>query len=462
GLVFNTRDISERKRLESQLMHQAFHDPLTGLANRALFRDRVSHALDRARRQGASVSVLYLDLDDFKQVNDTLGHAEGDRLLVVAAERFRVCGRAGDTVARLGGDEFALLIEDSGTTGLKGLVDRLTEAMERPFLLGGNEVVVNMSIGVATASVEDGADDLLRNADMAMYTAKRRGKGRTETYQAHMVTDVKHRLAMEEALRGAIERDELYLVYQPIFSLQDGGLEGVEALVRWSHPQFGHLLPQHFVPLAEETGLIVRMGRWVLREACRQIQEWRADHPDSRFRVSVNISGRQLSELDLVRETRDALRSSGVDPSAVMLEITENILMQQSGSVLSQLQELKAIGVQLAIDDFGTGVSSLSYLQRFPIDLIKIARPFVEDVAAGVDKSALARAIIGLADTLRLRTSAEGVETPEQCAALRALGCGMGQGYYFSPPLPAADITRLLSQPRWDLPAPSAVPTAAA
>jgi diguanylate cyclase (GGDEF)-like protein/PAS domain S-box-containing protein len=462
GLVFNTRDISERKRLESQLMHQAFHDPLTGLANRALFRDRVSHALARARRQGASVSVLYLDLDDFKQVNDTLGHAEGDRLLVVAAERFRICGRAGDTVARLGGDEFALLIEDSGTMGLKGLVERLTEAMERPFLLGGNEVVVNMSIGVATASVEDGADDLLRNADMAMYTAKRRGKGRTETYQAHMYTDVKHRLAMEEALRGAIERDELYLVYQPIFSLQDGGLQGVEALVRWSHPEFGHLLPQHFVPLAEETGLIVRMGRWVLREACRQIQAWRAMHPESQLRVSVNISGRQLSELDLVRETRDALLSSGVTPGAVMLEITESILMQQTGSVLTQLQELKELGVQVAIDDFGTGYSSLSYLQRYPIDLIKIARPFVEDVTAGVDKSALARAIIGLADTLRLRTVAEGVETPEQCAALRALGCTMGQGYYFSPPLPAADITRLLSQPRWDLPAPVAVPTAAA
>jgi diguanylate cyclase (GGDEF)-like protein/PAS domain S-box-containing protein len=462
GLVFNTRDISERKRLESQLMHQAFHDPLTGLANRALFRDRVSHALARARRQGQSVSVLYLDLDDFKQVNDTLGHAEGDRLLVVAAERFRICGRAGDTVARLGGDEFALLIEDSGLNGLQGLVERLTEAMERPFLLGGNEVVVNMSIGVATASVEDGADDLLRNADMAMYTAKRRGKGRTETYQAHMYTDVKHRLAMEEALRGAIERDELYLVYQPIFSLQDGGLEAVEALVRWSHPQFGHLLPQHFVPLAEETGLIVRMGRWVMREACRQVQEWRAAHPASRLRVSVNISGRQLSELDLVRETRDVLLSTGVTPGAVMLEITESILMQQSGSVLTQLQELKELGVQLAIDDFGTGYSSLSYLQRYPIDLIKIARPFVEDVSAGVDKSALARAIIALADTLRLRTCAEGVETPEQCAALRTLGCSMGQGYYFSPPLPPADITRLLNQPRWELPAPVPVPTAAA
>ncbi len=464
GLVLNTRDVSERKRLESQLLHQAFHDPLTGLANRALFRDRVSHSLARARRQGQAVSVLFLDLDDFKKVNDTLGHAEGDRLLVVAAERFRICGRAGDTVARLGGDEFAMLIEDGADSGgLKALVDRLSDAMERPFLLGGNEVLVAMSVGVATAGVEDTADDLLRNADMAMYTAKRRGKGRTETYQAHMYTDVKHRLAMEQALRGAIEREELYLAYQPIFSLRDGRLEGIEALVRWAHPEFGHLLPQHFVPLAEETGLIVRMGRWVLREACRQAQVWRTAYPESHLTVSVNISGRQLNELDLVRETRDAITTTGVAPEAVVLEITESVLMQQTGSVLAQLRELKELGVQLAIDDFGTGYSSLSYLQRFPIDVIKIARPFVEDVSAGVDKSALARAIIGLGDTLQLRTIAEGVETSEQCAALRYLGCSMGQGYFFSPPLPAADVTKLLAQPRWDLPAPIAiVPTQAA
>jgi diguanylate cyclase (GGDEF)-like protein/PAS domain S-box-containing protein len=456
GIVLNTRDVSERKRLEKQLMHQAFHDPLTGLANRALFRDRVSHALQRARRQGLPISVLYLDLDDFKKVNDSLGHSEGDRLLVVAAERFRVCARAGDTVARLGGDEFAVLIEDGADPpGVRSLVERLGEAMKHPFLLGGNEVHVNMSVGVAMAGTEDTADDMLRNADMAMYTAKRRGKGRCETYQAHMYTDVKHRLEMEEALRGAIEREELYLAYQPIFSLDTGRLDGVEALVRWEHPQFGHLLPQHFVPLAEETGLIVRMGRWVLREACRQVQVWRTAFPETPLAVSVNVSGRQLLELDLVSETRDALAETGVAPHAVVLEITESVLMQQTGSVLEQLRSLKALGVRLAIDDFGTGYSSLSYLQRFPIDLIKIARPFVEDVTAGVDKSALARAIIGLGDTLQLRTIAEGVETPEQCAALRFLGCAMGQGYYFAPPLPAQDIARLLAEPRRELPAPA-------
>jgi len=456
GIVLNTRDVSERKRLEQQLTHQAFHDPLTGLANRALFRDRVSHALARARRQGEPISVLYLDLDDFKKVNDSLGHSEGDRLLVVAAERFRICARAGDTVSRLGGDEFAVLIEDGADAeGVTAVVDRLSEAMSRPFVLGGNEVHVKMSVGVATAGPEDSADDLLRNADMAMYTAKRRGKGRSETYQAHMYTDVKHRGEMEVALRGAIEGEELYLAYQPIFSLKTGRIEGIEALVRWEHPQFGHLLPQHFVPLAEETGLIVRMGRWVLREACRQAQVWRNAFPETPLTVSVNISGRQLTELDLVNETRMALTETGVAPEAVVLEITESVLMQTTGSVLEQLKALKELGVQLAIDDFGTGYSSLSYLQRFPIDLIKIARPFVEDVTAGVDKSALARAIIGLGDTLRLRTVAEGVETPEQCAALRFLGCSMGQGYYFAPPLPAPDIARLLAQPRRELPAPA-------
>ncbi|HWA56851.1 MAG TPA: bifunctional diguanylate cyclase/phosphodiesterase [Gemmatimonadales bacterium] len=456
GIVLNTRDVSERKRLEKELLHQAFHDALTGLANRALFRDRVSHALARARRQGEPISVLYLDLDDFKKVNDSLGHAEGDRLLVMAAERFRISARAGDTVSRLGGDEFAVLIEDgAGPEGVTSVVDRLTEAMSRPFVLGGNEVKVSMSVGVATAGDDDSADDLLRNADMAMYTAKRRGKGRSETYQAHMYTDVKHRGEMEVALRAAIEGEELYLAYQPIFSLKTGRLEGIEALVRWEHPQFGHLLPQHFVPLAEETGLIVRMGRWVLREACRQVRAWRTAFPETPLTVSVNISGRQLTELDLVAETRMALAETDVAPDAVVLEITESVLMQQTGSVLEQLRALKALGVKLAIDDFGTGYSSLSYLQRFPIDLIKIARPFVEDVTAGVDKSALARAIIGLGDTLRLRTVAEGVETPEQCSALRLLGCSMGQGYYFAPPLPPAEIVRLLAQPRCELPAPA-------
>jgi diguanylate cyclase (GGDEF)-like protein/PAS domain S-box-containing protein len=466
GIVLNTRDVSERKRLESQLMHQAFHDPLTGLANRALFRDRVSHALARVRRHGAPITVLYLDLDDFKKVNDSFGHAEGDKLLGAAAERFRVCARAGDTVARLGGDEFAVLIEDgAGPGGIGALVERLTEAMTHAFILGGNEVYVGLSVGIATAGPDDTADDLLRNADMAMYTAKRRGKGGCETYQADMYSNVQHRRSMEDALRRAIETDQLYLVYQPIFSLETGRMEGVEALVRWEHPEFGHLLPQHFVPLAEETGLIVRLGRRVLREACGQAHAWQSAHPTLPISMSVNLAARQLHELDIVAETRAALAESGMVAGSLVLEITESVLMQQTNGVLTRLGELKALGVRLAIDDFGTGYSSLSYLQRFPIDLIKIARPFVEDVTAGVGKSALARAIIGLGDTLGLRTVAEGVETPEQCAGLRFLGCTLGQGYFFAPPLPAAQMERLIANPWRDLPPPvatGALPASAA
>ncbi|MGH7701710.1 MAG: putative bifunctional diguanylate cyclase/phosphodiesterase [Gemmatimonadales bacterium] len=447
GIVLNTRDVSERKRLEQQLTHQAFHDPLTGLANRALFRDRVGHALTLARRHGHVISVLFLDLDDFKKVNDSLGHSEGDQLLIAAAERFMACARVSDTVARLGGDEFAILIEDGeAADGDDILVERLASAMARPFSLCGNELHVNASIGIATATGGDTADDLLRNADMAMYTAKRRGKGRCETYQSHMYSDLKHRLEMEVALRTAIERQDLSLVYQPIISLQDGRVHGVEALVRWEHSRYGHLLPQHFVPLAEETGLIVELGRWVLREACQQVRRWRLAHPATPLVVAVNVSGRQLHELDIVEETRQALAESGVDPEAVVLEITESVLMQQTGSILTRLQQLKGLGVRLAIDDFGTGYSSLSYLQRFPIDILKIAKPFVEEVGSGLDQSALARAIIGLGETLNLSTIAEGVEGAEQCAALVGLGCKLGQGYYFSPPLAPVEIDRMLAE----------------
>jgi diguanylate cyclase (GGDEF)-like protein/PAS domain S-box-containing protein len=457
GVVLNTRDVSERKRLEEQLTHQAFHDPLTGLANRALFRDRVSHALALAQRQGHQITVLFLDLDDFKRVNDSLGHAEGDRLLIAAGERFLCCARAADSVARLGGDEFAILMEHvAASDGRDELLERLQTAMAHPFTLSGNLVQVSVSIGVATAGPGETADDLLRNADVAMYVAKRRGKGRAETYESRMYADVRERLDMEAALRAALERDgELTLHYQPIVSIESGAIFGVEALVRWEHPSFGHLLPQHFIPVAEETGLIVRLGEWVLSEACRQVARWREAYPDTRLAVSVNISSRQLQGAGLPERLREAVDRAGVDPSAVILEITESVLMQQTDSVLSRLQELKAIGVRLAIDDFGTGYSSLSYLQRFPIDILKIARPFVEEVGLGADRSALARAIIGLGDTLKLETIAEGIEMAEQRAALIGLGCRLGQGHLFSPALPAQAIDRILA----DLPpAPSDAP----
>ena len=434
GVVLNTRDVSERKRLEEQLTHQAFHDPLTGLANRALFRDRVSHALALSHRQGHPITVLFLDLDDFKRINDSLGHAEGDRLLIAAGERFLCCARAVDSVARLGGDEFAILMEHvAGSDGRTELLDRLTTAMSHPFTLSGNQVQVTVSIGVATAGPGETADDLLRNADVAMYVAKRRGKGRAETYESRMYADVRERLEMEAALRGALDRNELTLHYQPIVALDSGAVNGVEALVRWEHPTFGHLMPQHFIPLAEETGLIVQLGGWVLGEACRQVQVWRATYPNLPLSVCVNISGRQLQGAGLPEYLSAALSQSGVDPGAVVLEITESVLMQQTESVLTRLRELKALGVRLAIDDFGTGYSSLSYLQRFPIDILKIAKPFVEEVGMGADRSALARAIIGLGDTLRLQTIAEGIERAEQRAALLGAGVHDGSGTSLRP-----------------------------
>jgi diguanylate cyclase (GGDEF)-like protein/PAS domain S-box-containing protein len=447
GIVLNTRDVSERRRLEEQLIHQAFHDPLTGLANRALFRDRVSHALALAQRRGSPVTVLFLDLDDFKTVNDSLGHAEGDRLLIAAAERFLACARTADTVARLGGDEFAILIE--GADGRDGLPERLAAAMSHPFSLSGNQVRVTASIGVASASVDDSADDLLRNADVAMYAAKRHGKGRAETYESRMYADIRERLDLEAALRAAIEGHELTLFYQPIVHLNNGGIYGLEALLRWEHPQFGRLLPQHFVPLAEETGLIVQLGAWVLGEACRQLQVWRVSHPELPLAVSINISGRQLQGAGITEALRQTLTSSGIEPSSVVLEITESVLMQQTDAVLERLQQLKALGVRLAIDDFGTGYSSLSYLQRFPIDILKIAKPFVEEVGRGADRSALARAIVGLGDTLKLQTIAEGIERAEQRSALIELGCTLGQGHHFWPALSAAAIGELLSGDRF-------------
>jgi diguanylate cyclase (GGDEF)-like protein len=450
GIVLNTRDVSERKRLEEQLTHQAFHDPLTGLANRALFRDRVSHALALSQRQGHPITVLFLDLDDFKRINDSLGHAEGDRLLIAAGERFLCCARAADSVARLGGDEFAILMEHmehlGGNDGRDELLQRLSTAMAHPFSLSGNQVQVTVSIGVATAGPGETADDLLRNADVAMYVAKRRGKGRAETYESRMYADVRERLEMEAALRAALEGNELTLHYQPIVRLDTGTIYGLEALVRWEHPTFGHLLPQHFIPLAEETGLIVRLGGWVLEEACRQVQAWRTAHPELALSVCVNISGRQLQGAGLPEALSEALARSGVDPAALVLEITESVLMQQTESVLMRLRELKALGVRLAIDDFGTGYSSLSYLQRFPIDILKIAKPFVEEVGMGADRSALARAIVGLGDTLRLQTIAEGIERAEQRAALLELGCPMGQGHLFSRALPPEAIERLLAE----------------
>jgi diguanylate cyclase (GGDEF)-like protein len=443
--------VSERKRLEAQLVHQAFHDPLTGLANRELLRDRVSHALIVARRQGRSPVVLFLDLDDFKKVNDSLGHAEGDRLLIAAARRLVSCARASDTVARLGGDEFAILIEDVASPGAyANVVERISELMAQPFPLNGTEVFVNASIGIAVARGDETADELLRDADVAMYTAKRGGKGRHATFHAGMHAGVVERLALEAQLRRAVDHGELVLHFQPIVSLRTGALQGVEALVRWQHPELGLLAPARFIELAEETGIVVLLGQWVLREACQHARRWRERFPETPLSVSVNVSGRQLQSPDVVEEVRAVLVETGVDARAVALEITESVLMQHSEATLDKLLRLKALGVSLALDDFGTGYSSLGYLQRFPIDILKIAKPFVDDVGGGVSRPALARAIIALGASLRVRTVAEGIESADQWAALAELGCELGQGYHFAEPVPAEAIDDLLTHgPAW-------------
>jgi diguanylate cyclase (GGDEF)-like protein/PAS domain S-box-containing protein len=456
GIVLNTRDVSERKTLEDELTHQAFHDPLTGLANRALLKDRTEHALTRTQRNAqAPQALLFLDLDNFKMVNDSLGHAAGDSLLVEAARRLLACVRASDTVARLGGDEFAVFIEDPAEdVGCTQVAERIIAALARPFAIGRREVFVGASLGIATARDGDGADGLLRNADMAMYLAKTRGKGRYERFAPEMHVSAVERIELESDLRHAIDNGDLVLHYQPIVILTSGEITGVEALVRWRHPRRGLLAPAQFIPLAEETGMILPLGAWVLREACVQGQRWRAQRgTDDPLAVTVNVSGRQLQSPQFIGDVRAALDQSGLMPHALILELTESVLTTQTETVQSTLHALKAVGVRLAIDDFGTGYSSLSYLQRFPIDILKIAKPFVDDVVAHStsttgNRRALAQAVITLGATLSVRTIAEGIELPQQLQRLRELGCDLGQGFHFSRPIPAEQLEDMLFGPQ--------------
>jgi diguanylate cyclase (GGDEF)-like protein/PAS domain S-box-containing protein len=447
GLVLNTRDVSERKELEDQLVHQAFHDGLTGLANRTLFTERVEQAL--ARIGPTDVAVLFVDLDDFKHVNDSLGHAAGDQLLVAAARRLKSCLRPTDTAARFGGDEFAVLLERvANREAAAAVAARVIDSLHQPFGLQGHTIPIKASVGVAVGrrGVDD-ADGLLRNADVAMYAAKAGGKDRYELFRPDMHADMLQRLELEAELRHAADRGELVLHYQPIVELSSGRITKVEALVRWQHPTKGLLSPAAFVPLAEDQGMIGAIGEWVLIEACRQARCWQ-----DRFQgvpplsMHVNLSGRQLQQPGLIAEVAQALEACALEPGLLTLEITETVLMADTDTVSQRLHDLKQLGIFMAIDDFGTGYSSLSYLRRFPIDMLKIDKAFVDGIGKGREDAALAHAIINLSHTLQLHTIAEGIELPEQAASLAALGCDDGQGYHFARPLTAEAMTELLER----------------
>jgi diguanylate cyclase (GGDEF)-like protein/PAS domain S-box-containing protein len=447
GIVATFRDmyehIAERKTFENKLAYQAFHDQLSDLPNRALFMECLKRALERAKRHGNVVAVLFLDLDNFKVINDSLGHQTGDQLLVEVAKRLQACLRPADTAARLGGDEFTILLEDiADVREAIGVAQRIEEKLEAPIRVARRELFATASIGIALSTAgQDKADSLVGNADLAMYRAKMNGKARYELFDPSMNDWAMERLALETDLRRAVERGEFKVHYQPMVNLQTGSVTGLEALVRWEHSQRGIVSPLEFVPLAEETGLILPIGRWVLQEACRQLGEWQIRHPRRRqLMLSVNLSARQFQHPELVDEIGQILRETGFDPTNLKLEITESVIMQDGESCIDKLRQLKKSSIQLAIDDFGTGYSSLAYLRRFPIDILKIDRSFISGLGRDPENTAIVRSIIMLSKTLNLVVTAEGIESAAQLAELQALGCDLGQGFYFSRPLTSDDV----------------------
>jgi diguanylate cyclase (GGDEF)-like protein len=448
-VVAVTRDVSERKDAESRLAHQALHDSLTGLPNRTLFLDRLEHALKRAERHHGGVAVLFVDLDRFKLINDSFGHAAGDRLLCDVAERLRRALRPADTIARFGGDELTVLCEDvDGEAGARAVAQRIGDLFEEPFIVEDGEAFLQASVGIALGAGGATPEDLIRDADAAMYRAKDRGRARVEVFDEAMRRDARERVATESALRRAIERDELCIHVQPVVRFGDEAIMAFEALVRWQHPERGLVSPGEFIPLAEETGLIVPIGNWVLREVCRTMRRWEDELGVDWVPCSVNLSVRHLQQPDLVATVRAALEDYDIAPRRLVLEITESAVMENGRGTVETLEELKAMGVRLALDDFGTGYSSLAHLHRFPLDILKIDRSFTAALHADHQGGSIAGAIVSLAQALGLETVAEGIEDADQSRQLERLGCTYGQGFLFSRPLPPAEFDERLRGPR--------------
>jgi diguanylate cyclase (GGDEF)-like protein/PAS domain S-box-containing protein len=456
GRVWSFRDVTDRKRLEEELSYQAFHDSLTGLANKALFQDRLQHAVARNERTGSHLAVLFLDLDNFKTINDSLGHAAGDEMLGRVAETVVGCLRKVDTAARLGGDEFAVLVEDiEHHDDAIRLAERILATMRRPVIVGTKEVSATVSIGITFDSSGVTSDQLLSNADLAMYTAKERGKDRFEQFQSEMHTTVMARLEVEADLQRALMGRELIVHYQPIIDLHSGAIVGFEALARWRHPTRGLLSPISFIPFAEESDLINRIDSLVLAAACTQTRAWQLEYggsPD--LAISVNVSSRRLIDLSLADDVAVVLEDVGLDPCSLILEITESAVMRDTEMAAQNLAILKALGVRIALDDFGTGYSSLSYLERLPIDILKIDRSFVSTIEQSGSQVGLAPAIVQLAHTLGHATIAEGIENEFQLVHLRRMGCQLGQGYHLAVPQDAKAIGGLLRSRSSSAPVP--------
>ncbi|MBE9106309.1 EAL domain-containing protein [Nostoc cf. edaphicum LEGE 07299] len=448
-------EINERKQVEEQLRHNAFHDALTGLPNRAFFMESLKHTLQRAKRQKNYLfAVLFLDLDRFKVINDSLGHLQGDQFLIAIANRLEVCIRSTDIAARLGGDEFTILLDEiQNVSEAIKVAERIQQELTLPLELDGQEVFTTASIGIALSSTVDydQPENLLRDADTAMYRAKALGKARYELFNQEMYTKALVRLQLENDLRRAIERHEFQLYYQPIVSLTNGRLIGFEALIRWQHPERGLISPTDFIPLVEETGMIVEVGYWTLYEACRQMQSWQVSHPtNSLEKISVNLSVKQFSQRDLIEHIGEILHSTGLDADSLMLEITESAIMENGDEANAALSEFRKMGIKLSIDDFGTGYSSLSRLHSFPISVLKIDRSFVSPIDANGKNLEIIETIITLAHKLGMDVTAEGVETKEQLAFLKKLNCEYGQGYFFSRPLEkAAAVALIVKNSQW-------------